>query len=349
MLVGKLIQSCAVAIVAAAATAAVAQQAPNLQGQKLTTADFGGALQKALREAWVDPFEKASGAKVTMDAPNPKAKLKAQVEAGNPIWDVTTQDASFVEQQCGVLFEKVDTSKFVAAGIDKRFVTNDCGVPVVIVSYVFAYNEDKFKNSPPKSWKDFFDLAKYPGKRAAFNSPTTGILEMALLADGVAPDRLYPLDLDRAFRKLDTIKTSLVFTPTTGGLTDAFVNNQVDLALGLSGRIYAAAKAGAKVAVVQDQQILTWDQWAIVKGSKNKTAGEAFLQFIAQPPQQSRLTELTSYAVPNSKAQPKVDPVVARFLPSDPKVMATAIFQNQEYWSKNFEAINQRYVAWQSK
>jgi putative spermidine/putrescine transport system substrate-binding protein len=333
------------AMLAAGATVALAQSAPNLQGQKITTADFGGGFQKALREAWVDPFEKATGAKVIMDAPNAKAKLKAQVDAGNPSWDVTTYDASFIQQFCGVLFEKVDTSKFVAAGIDKRFVTNDCGVPTTIVGYVFAYNEDKFRNDPPKNWNDFFDLKKYPGKRAIFNSPTTGILEIALLADGVPVDKLYPLDVDRAFRKLDPIKNSIVWTQSSGGLTDAFVNNQVDLSLGLSGRIYAAAKAGAKVTVVAQQQILTWDQFAVVKGTKNKAAAEAYLNFIAQPEGHARLTELTSYAFANTKAQPKVDPLVQRFLPR----MEGAVFQNMDWWSKNFETVNQRFVAWQSK
>jgi putative spermidine/putrescine transport system substrate-binding protein len=346
MMVRKVLQLCGIAATVALGSApAMSQQLPNLKGQKITTADFGGAFQKALREAWVEPFEKATGAQVVMDAPNPKAKLMAQVESGNVIWDVTTNDASFIQQFCGVLFEKVDTSKFAAAGIDKRFITNECGVPTAIVGYVFAYNEEKYKSDPPKSWSDFFDLKKYPGKRAIFNSPTTGILEIALLADGVPADKLYPLDVDRAFRKLDPIKSSIVWTQSSGGLTDAFVNNQVDLSLGLSGRIYAAAKAGAKVTVVQDQQILTWDQYAVVKGSKNKPAAEAFLQFIAQPEPQARLTELTSYPMANAKSRPKVDALVTRFLPSQEK----AIFQDMDWWSKNFEAVNQRFVAWQSK
>lgn len=323
---------------------AFAQQWPSLNGQKITTADFGGAFQTAIREAWVTPFEKATGVQVKMDSPNPKAKLKGQVEAENVVWDVYTGDASFIQLNCGVLFEKVDVAKFVAAGIDKRFVTNDCGVPTAIVGYVFAYREDKFREAP-RSWADFFDLQKFPGKRAIYNSPTTGILEVALLADGVPVDKLYPLDVDRAFRKLDPLKSSILWTQSTGGLTDALVNNQVDLSLGLSGRTYAAAKAGAKVSVVKDQQILTWDQYAVVKGTRSKVASETFLQFIAQAGPQARMTELTSYAFANAKIRPSVDPLVARFLPSQEH----AVFQNQEWWSKNFDDVNQRFVAWQSK
>ncbi|WP_230537804.1 extracellular solute-binding protein [Variovorax paradoxus] len=324
---------------------AIAQPMPDLKGQKMTTAEFGGSFQIAIRDGWVKPFETATGVRVQMDSPNPKAKLKGQVDAGNTIWDVYTSDASFIQLNCGILFEKVDVSRFVAAGIDKRFVTNECGVPTAIVGYVFAYRQDKFSSAPPTTWADFFDLKKYPGKRAIFNSPTTGIFEVALLADGVPAAKLYPLDLDRAFRKLEPIKSTIVWTQSTGGLTDALVNNQVDLSLSLSGRVYAAAKAGVNVGVVKDQQILTWDQNAVVKGSRNKAAAEAYLQFIAQPEQQARMTELTSYAFANSRSKPQVDELVARFLPSKER----AIFQDQDWWSKNFEAVNQRFVAWQSK
>ena len=55
-------------------------------------------------------------------------------------------------------------------------------------------------------WADLFDTAKIPGKRTFYKWSAPGVLEIALLADGVAPDKLYPLDLDRAFKKLDTIK-----------------------------------------------------------------------------------------------------------------------------------------------
>ncbi|CAB3745582.1 hypothetical protein LMG24238_07708 [Paraburkholderia sediminicola] len=346
MLIGKVVKCCTVAaVLTISGTSAFADQAPNLQGQKITAAFFGGSLQKMIEEAWMTPFEKATGAKVSIDSPNPRAKLKAQVESGNTVWDIYTEDASFVQQNCGVLFEKVDTSKFVAAGIDKRFITNDCGVSTVVVAEVFAYNEDKYRNAPPKSWADFFDLKKFPGKRAIFNNPMTGILEMALLADGVPADKLYPLDLDRAFRKLDTIKDKITWTQSPGGLTDALVNNQVDLALAFSGRVAAAAKAGAKVEVVRNQQLLSWDQWALVKGSKNKAAGIAFLNFVAQPKQQASMTELTSYATANTDGHPKVDPLSAHFLP----VRENAVFVNQDWWAKNFDAVNQRFVAWQTQ
>ena len=297
----------------------------------------------------MNPFERATGATATIDTPPNKAKLKVMVEGGNVVWDVYQDDASFIQKNCGVLFEKIDTAKLGAAGIDRRFQTNDCGVAAPVGAYVFAYNSDKYKADPPKGWSDFFDVKKYPGKRAVYNSVLTGILEMALLADGVAADKLYPLDLDRAFRKLDTIRNNITWTQSTGALTEAFVNNQVDLALSFSGRTYNAAKAGAKVAVVPAQQILFWDNWAIPKGSKNKAAAEEYLRFVAQPTQQAKLTELSGYGNANGRADPKIDPLVAEFLPLNGNARATAVFQNMNWWAENLDMVNQRFVAWQSK
>ena len=70
---------------------------------------------------------------------------------------------------------------------------------------VLGYNTDATAGQVPEGWADFFDTAKFPGKRGFWDYSAGGIFEFALLADGVAPADLYPLDLERATAKLDTI------------------------------------------------------------------------------------------------------------------------------------------------
>ncbi|WP_082377903.1 extracellular solute-binding protein [Pseudomonas sp. RIT-PI-q] len=75
-----------------------------------------------------------------------------------------------------------------------------------------AYNADKLK-TPPSSWADFWDLEKFPGKRALRKSPVH-TLQIALMADGVPKDKVYallktPQGVDRAFAKLDKVKSSI--------------------------------------------------------------------------------------------------------------------------------------------
>ena len=72
---------------------------------------------------------------------------------------------------------------------------------------------------------------------------------------------------------------------------------------------------------------------------------ERFMQFIALPEQQAMFTEKRGYLTGNTKAQPKVDAVVAKFLAT----LDTAVPQNHEWWAKNLDAVSQRYIAWQSK
>ena len=58
---------------------------------------------------------------------------------------------------------------------------------------IMAYRTDVYKKETPTGWADFWDTAKYPGKRSMdANLGDGSVLEAALLADGVAIDKLYP-------------------------------------------------------------------------------------------------------------------------------------------------------------
>src|SRR4029077_3758347 len=70
-----------------------------------------------------------------------------------------------------------------------------CGVPVVNSSGVLVYDADRIKDDPntsapktstPKTWADFWNVAKWPGKRGLWYGPQE-TLEVALMADGVPP------------------------------------------------------------------------------------------------------------------------------------------------------------------
>lgn len=324
-------------------------QTNDFSGTQLNVTGFGGVLEDATIKAWAEPFAAATGAKVSVTNPVSYAKIKAQVDAGNVIEDVAHVDAFFVQANCGTLFEEIDTDKLIEMGIRSDFITNKCGLPVAAGSILFAYNTNTYGDTPPTSWADFFDLQKYPGKRAIWNFVQNGVLEAALLADGVAADQLYPLDLDRAFAKLDTIKDQLQWVQSTGAITEVLLNEDVDLALAFSGRAYTAAKDGAPVDQVHDQQIVYWDNVGIVKGTKNLDAAKAYIEFGAQPDTQARFVEISSYGATNSKAEPKIDELIASYLPLNAASAPTAVYLSQAWWADNFDAVNQRFIDWQSK
>lgn len=106
--------------------------------------------------------------------------------------------------------EPLDFKQIQRDKIDPRFVS-DYGVGSFFFSFVLGYNEGKLGANKPQDWSALFDTKTFPGKRALYKWPSPGVLELALLADGVPADKLYPLDLDRAFKKLDTIKKDIVW------------------------------------------------------------------------------------------------------------------------------------------
>ncbi len=102
------------------------------------------------------------------------------------------------------LLEKVDK---VAAKADQLppQIVREYGITSYSLGTNLVYRKDKFPNGGPQSWADFWDVKKFPGPRCMYDRSFT-CLAFALLADGVPIDKLYPMDLDRAFRKMSEIK-----------------------------------------------------------------------------------------------------------------------------------------------
>ncbi|MCB8829527.1 extracellular solute-binding protein, partial [Escherichia coli] len=72
-----------------------------------------------------------------------------------------------------------------------------------------AYDSSKFGDHVPTGMADFFDVKKFPGKRSLYKWGSA-MWEAALMADGVAPEKLYPLDLKRAHDKIAAFKENVV-------------------------------------------------------------------------------------------------------------------------------------------
>src|SRR5260221_1125283 len=92
-------------------------------------------------------------------------------------------------------------------------------------SYVMAFNKTAFKDRQPSTWKDFWNVKDFPGKRMLGGSCVGG-LECALLADGVPPDKIYPIDLPRALAKIKEIKEHTVFWKSGSQSEDLFRQNE---------------------------------------------------------------------------------------------------------------------------
>ena len=312
----------------------------------LVFTSWGGTTQDAQKAAWAAKFTEKSGDKVLQDGPTDYGKIKAMVEAGKPTWDVVDVEGDYAVQagQKGLL-EKLDFSVIDKSKLDPRFVT-EYSVGSFYYSFVIGCNKDAAKTCP-KTWADLFDTAKFPGKRAFYKWSAPGVIEAALLADGVAADKLYPLDLDRAFKKLDTIKKDIVWW--TGGAQSQQLLASAETPFGSfwNGRLTALEKTGVKVETSWDGNITAADSLVVPKGVKNLKDAMQFIAVATSAQGQADLAVATGYAPTNLGSPAVMDPEIAKTLPD--KQTAKQVNADMNYWAAHRDEISDRWYAWQSK
>src|SRR5947209_1489208 len=221
----------------------------------LTIADPGGAWGPACDEAFVHPFEKETGASINHIAREhyPTVEIKANVETKAYTWDVViATEADVLELSPQGLLTPLDWSGEDMGQIMKEAHRPDWMGTDVYAS-VMGWRTDKYGQKGPQSWADFWDVQKFPGRRAMHKHPID-TLEQALMADGVPMDKLYPIDMDRAFKKLEQIKPHVDVWWTGGAQTTQMLQSgEVDMLPIWNARAQVVIEAGAPAA-------LTWNQ-----------------------------------------------------------------------------------------
>jgi len=335
------------------AAAALSAASPAAAEDQLTITSWGGAYQESQREAFMKPFTKDAGVKITEEEYNGEiAKIRAMVEANNVTWDVLDVDTQTALAACaeGIL-ETIDWGKL---GLDRsKFIGGDqfdCAVPNILYSTVIAYDTDKL-NPGPTSINDLFDLQKFPGKRALQKNPFVN-LEWALLADGVPMSDLYkvlntPEGVDRAFKKLDTIKKDVIWWEAGAQAPQILADGQAVIVSAWNGRIYNAVKNDGKhFKIVWDAQAPDYDLWAIPKGDPRLDLAYKFVSYASQPDKMANQTKYISYGPANRDAIPHIDPATLVDLPTAPDNMKTVLTIDPQFWADKGEELRQRFNAW---
>ncbi|HWK43769.1 MAG TPA: ABC transporter substrate-binding protein [Stellaceae bacterium] len=337
---------------AAVALAALALAHPAAAADSLTVVSWGGAYQTSQQKAYFQPFAASAGLKVQEEEYNGEiAKIRAMVQSGNVSWDVVDVDTQTALQACEEgLIEKLDWSKI---GDQSKFIegtTTDCAVGTIVYSTIYAYDTDKMK-TPPTSIGDLFDTAKFPGKRGLQKSPFVN-LEFALLADGVAPKDVYPMlktpaGVDRAFKKLDTIKKDVVWWEAGAQPAQLLASGEVVMSTAWNGRIFDAAKnQGKHFKIVWDGQVPDYDFWVIPKGGKKTDLAYKFIAYASDPKVMANQSKYISYGPTNVDALPNIAPDVLTDLPTAPANTKTALVQDYFFWGDHGEELRKRFNTW---
>lgn len=310
---------------------------------------WGGSYQDAQRQAHFEPFEKATGTKVIEIKEGPRiAKLKAQIEGGMVEWDVMdfeTSDLLRAAEQG--LLEPIDRSIVDSSEILPSAV-HEFGIANVSWSKILAFSTKKYPQSQPHpdGWADFWNIEKWPGRRGLQDLVKPN-LEFALLADGVSKEKLYPLDVDRAFRSLDRIRPHITaWWSKTAQAIQLLVDGEVDMNSAPNGRILAPKAKGIPIDLTWSGGALDFDWWCVPRGAKNKRAAMEFINFAIKAKGQAELAKLVPYGPSNKRAWDYIDPDLAANLPTAPENLAKQFVLNNQWWLRHEVEVIKRWQSW---
>ena len=337
---------------------ALAVGAPSAFAQQktLTISSWGGAFQKAQKEAWFGIIEKELGVTIKEDTTSGLPDVRAQVASGKPTWDLSTQGA----YSCALLekegkLEKLDPEVIAASAGVPSNLKSEYWVSQIVYSVAIGWREKAYGDKKPTGWASFWDVKTFPGPRSMRRHPIYA-LEMALIADGVPKDKLYPLDVDRAFKKLEEIKPHVLVWWNSGAQSaQVLKDGEVDMVAAWNGRIQALlsepeGKAG-KVAVTFDDQILVSDCWLIPKGAPNKELAQKAIAIMLRPEVNARISLFINYAPSNDKSYDTgvIPKEKLAGLPNSPENVNKGFVQSVDWWVKNADEMVKRFDAFLQK
>ena len=322
---------------------------PSSAEAPLVVASFGGAWQAAQRKAIFDPFAKQSGIEVKgVEYDGQYTEIRDQGAAGE--WDVVdVEPVELLRGSAAGIYEPIDYS-----GIDPEVLPQSArhpdGVALMTYSILQGYSTDAFPEagSAPSTWADFWDLERFPGQRALRSTPEW-MLEIALLADGVPPDQLYPIDLDRAFRSLEKIEDAVVFYDSWAEPAEWLASGKVALAVGTNGRLEAAREAGEPIEISWHGGLVSSDYLVIPAGSKNKARAQELVRYAVGQEAQSAFPRLIDYGPVNRRAMDALPGELLKRLPSDPAHVAESAHFDAAWWLEHEDEAHQRYEAWMKR
>lgn len=314
---------------------------------EVTIAAFGGSYQEALSKAIFKPIEEKLGITINEDTSQGLVDIRAQVQANAVEWDI----AEATIDQCARgeaegLFEPLDYTVIDKTGIpeavaQKGYIANN------YYSNVIAWNKDKFGENGPQTWAEFWDVEKFPGRRSLRADPAE-VLEIAVLADGVPLDQVYPIDIDRAFASLEKIRPHVTAWWSSGAQSQQLATDgEVDLIGIWNGRISGAIKGGANWGFTFNQGIMIPECFVIPKGAPNKDLAQKVIALSVSPEIAANLPKYIEYGPSNAKVYETglITPEVAATLNTSPENAAKQVTLRGDWWAENIAAVQERWSA----
>jgi putative spermidine/putrescine transport system substrate-binding protein len=332
------------AVLLAACALATATRAQAADDNTVTIVSWGGTTQDAERASVWQPIAKELGITIKEDTISANSDIKAHVDSGANTWDIVDiGSGSAVDFAKQGLLEPLDYKVIDTKGIDPR-LAQPYWVGWYYFSTVLAWNKDAFKGAQPTGWADFWDTKKFPGPRSLRND-IFGTLAFALLADGVPVDKLYPLDIDRAFRKLEEIRPAVkVWWQSGSQSVQLITSGEVNFISLWNARALVAAQTG-NVGFTYNQGELDFETLVIPKGAPHAALAQKVISRIISAKLQASFAKALHYGPVNEQAF--ADGLIpaddAKLLPSSPENKKVQAVLDPSWWLEHQADVTERF------
>lgn len=302
----------------------------------LRVLEAGGESGEYFEEAYIKPFTEKTGIQVIRESPAEFGKLQAMVESGQHTYDLVELGATNLYRAVEMgLVEKLDWDL-----IDPEPLTEEgqhpYGVGYQYFSTIMAWNGDKELTS----WADFWDVEKFPGKRSLSDRPEY-TLPVALLADGVPKEELYPLDLDRAFESLEKIKDHVAVWWNSGSQPyQLLLDGEVDYVSVWSGRV---AGNDDNIGYTYNEGLLALSYMVIPKGAKHIKETSALLHEMTVAENQARAIEILPYTGPSKSIDQYLPKDRLHEFPSSDENYEKQVLFDPQWWVENGKEVDERW------
>src|SRR5215472_9668554 len=333
---------------------------------KLTVTTWPGTYGRAQANAMFHPYGEVRHVDIRIaEYDGGLAHVREEVIARRYDWDVVDFELADAMSAChqGIL-TPVDSSS-LPPGSDGASASADfvphaigpCWIGSVVYAQVVAYATKRFQASPPHLASDFFDLARFPGARAIRRASAKYNLELALLADGVKPDRIYATlstqaGVARALAKLSTIRRALVWWARPEEPLQMLADGRASMATALNGNIFEAQTHSQSVGVIWDNQLYELDVFGIPKGDPKEERALDFIRFATGTDSLARVAGWVPYGPARRSAQdlvgrnPDLRVPMAPYLPTTRQHFATAFAIDDAWWAVHGAEIAPLWQAW---
>ncbi len=303
-----------------------------ITSKQVIIGNYGGDTEEARKKVFWTPFEERTGVQVISADAGSLAVSMLQGEIPSK-WDAV--HGSIQESYAAQLHGKKKLPTL------PKLAWEDLVLPAkfqpyiwqsFFLGYVPACIEGTFSGTQPVTWADFFDTKKFPGKRAwPAEYFTGGVMEAALLADGVAPEDVYPFDYERATAKIASIFDDLVIYTEYAQSQSFLTSKTASMSFAPNGLWKELEGKGVSMQILWDAPaILDTNGMNTMPEPPNPDAVEALAAFCNQPKLQAEFAEITNYGPPTKEAFEELSPEVSKELPNAPS-RKTKFYDNPIY------------------